>query len=168
MIAVASANSDRKACLQAFGGDGDATAMSSNTQSGMALRNGTVDDAATAATLHAGQIGEGFLSMLGRRFLRRLYRRVARSPGSFLLVVEDGGDTVGFLAGSTDVAGLYRSFLVRDGAAAMLACGPRLLGLGGASWRLFATATTIQPTVVSCWRLRSIRQHATKGRERCW
>ena len=47
----------------------------------MVLRTGTVDDAAAAAALHAGQISEGFLSILGPNFLRRLYRRVARTPG---------------------------------------------------------------------------------------
>jgi ribosomal protein S18 acetylase RimI-like enzyme len=108
-----------------------ATAMSSRTDSGIALRNGTVDDATAVAALHAGQITEGFLTVLGPRFLRRLYRRIVRSPGSFLLVVEDEATTVGFLAGSTDVTGLYRSFLVHDGAAAAFGCGGRLLR----SWR---------------------------------
>jgi ribosomal protein S18 acetylase RimI-like enzyme len=97
----------------------------------MVLRPGTEDDAAIAAALHAGQIGEGFLTILGPGFLRRLYRRVVRTPGSFLLVVEDGETTVGFLAGSTDVSGLYRSFVLRDGAAAAFQCGGRLLR----SWR---------------------------------
>ena len=97
----------------------------------MVLRPGTEGDAAVAAALHAGQIGEGFLTILGPGFLRRLYRRVVRTPGSFLLVVEDGETTVGFLAGSTDVAGLYRSFVLRDGAAAALRCGGRLVR----SWR---------------------------------
>ena len=69
--------------------------MNSDTRNGMVLRTGTVGDAAAAATLHAGQIGEGFLTILGPRFLRRLYRRVARTPGSFLLVVDDEGTTVG-------------------------------------------------------------------------
>ena len=105
--------------------------MNSNTQHGMVLRTGTEGDAAAAAALHAGQIGEGFLTILGPRFLRRLYRRVARAPGSFLLVVEEEATTVGFLAGSTDVPALYRAFVWRDGAAAALACGGRLLR----SWR---------------------------------
>jgi ribosomal protein S18 acetylase RimI-like enzyme len=108
-----------------------AKAMTSNKESGIVLRTGTVDDAAAAAALHVGQIGEGFLTVLGPAFLSRLYRRVARTPGSFLLVVEDGETTVGFLAGSTDVAGLYRSFFFRDGAAAFVTCGPRLVR----SWR---------------------------------
>jgi ribosomal protein S18 acetylase RimI-like enzyme len=105
--------------------------MSSSTPQGMLLRTGTVGDAGAAAALHAGQISEGFLTILGQPFLTRLYRRVARTPGSFLLVVEDGTATAGFLAGSTDVSGLYRSFLVHDGAMAALACGGRLLR----SWR---------------------------------
>jgi ribosomal protein S18 acetylase RimI-like enzyme len=105
--------------------------MNSNKESGIVLRTGTADDAAAAAALHVGQIGEGFLTILGQDFLSRLYRRVARTPGSFLLVVEDGETTVGFLAGSTDVAGLYRSFFLRDGAAAVITCGGRLVR----SWR---------------------------------
>ncbi len=48
-------------------------------------------------------------------------------PDSFLLVVEDAGKTVGFLAGSADVRGLYRAFLLRDGAATALASPGRLL-----------------------------------------
>lgn len=111
-----------------------AKAVNSNTESGMVLRTGTEADAAAAAALHVEQIGEGFLAALGPNFLCRLYRRVARTPGSFLLVVVDGTTTVGFLAGSADVAGLYRSFILRDGAAAALACGGRLLR----SWRRVA------------------------------
>ena len=105
--------------------------MTPNKESGIVLRTGTVDDAAAAAALHVGQIGEGFLTVLGSAFLSRLYRRVARTPGSFLLVVEDGETAVGFLAGSTDVSGLYRSFFLRDGAAAVITCGGRLVR----SWR---------------------------------
>jgi ribosomal protein S18 acetylase RimI-like enzyme len=104
-----------------------ARAMDSSSGNGLVLRSGTEDDAAAAAALHAGQITEGFLTFLGARFLRKLYRRVTRSPGAFLLIAETGGATVGFLAGSTDVAALYRSFVRRDGAAAAVACGGRLL-----------------------------------------
>jgi ribosomal protein S18 acetylase RimI-like enzyme len=105
--------------------------MGSSTWNRMVLRTGTESDAAAAAALHAGQISEGFLAFLGPRFLGRLYRRIARTPSCFLLVVEDDGATAGFLAGSTDVRALYRSFVLRDGVAAALACGGRLLR----SWR---------------------------------
>jgi ribosomal protein S18 acetylase RimI-like enzyme len=93
----------------------------------MVLRTGTDDDAAAAAALHASEIADGFLTSLGPSFLRRLYRRVVRVPGSFLVVAEDGGTTVGFLAGSTDVRGLYRAFLWHDGPAVALGDAGRLL-----------------------------------------
>jgi ribosomal protein S18 acetylase RimI-like enzyme len=99
----------------------------SSTAHGMVLRSGTDGDAAAAAALHAGQISEGFLTFLGERFLRRLYRRLVRTPGSFLLVADFEGSTIGFLAGSTHVRALYRSFAWRDGVPAMAACGGRLL-----------------------------------------
>lgn len=105
--------------------------MDSTIQDGIVLRSGTVHDATAAAALHAGQISEGFLSILGPKFLRRLYRRVALHGSSFLLMVETGGSPVGFLAGSTDVAALYRAFLWRDAIAAVFACGGRLVR----SWR---------------------------------
>jgi ribosomal protein S18 acetylase RimI-like enzyme len=108
-----------------------AKAMDSNTQNGILLRLGNADDAAAAAALHAGQIGEGFLSALGPKFLRRLYRRITLVPESFLLIVESDGQTVGFLAGSTEVAALYRAFVGHDGAAAVLTSFWRLLR----SWR---------------------------------
>jgi ribosomal protein S18 acetylase RimI-like enzyme len=97
----------------------------------MVLRTGTEADTPAAAGLHAGQISEGFLSFLGPAFLRRLYRRVARSPSSFLLIVEDDAVVVGFLAGSIDVAALYKAFLWHDGPVAALECSGRLVR----SWR---------------------------------
>jgi ribosomal protein S18 acetylase RimI-like enzyme len=91
------------------------------------VRTGTGADAPAAARLHAERIADGFLSFLGTGFLTRLYRRITRSPGSFLLVAEADGAVVGFIAGSADVGGLYRTFLVRDGLAAGLAAAPRLV-----------------------------------------
>jgi ribosomal protein S18 acetylase RimI-like enzyme len=86
-------------------------------------------DAAIAAGLHVEQISEGFLSLLGTGFLQRLYRRIRVHPHSFLLMADAQGTPVGFIAGSTDVAGLYRSFLWRDGAlAALQAAGPLARG----------------------------------------
>jgi ribosomal protein S18 acetylase RimI-like enzyme len=96
-----------------------------------AVRPATVDDAAAAASLHVEQIGEGFLSLLGPGFLTRLYRRITRTPGSFLLVAEVDGRVVGFVAGSGDVGYLYRSFLLRDGVQAALGAAGRL----AAGWR---------------------------------
>jgi ribosomal protein S18 acetylase RimI-like enzyme len=95
------------------------------------VRIGTERDAMLAATLHASEISEGFLPSLGRPFLARLYRRVVRSSRSFLLVAEDGGAAVGFVAGTEDVRALYRSFLLRDGVVATIAALPRVMR----SWR---------------------------------
>jgi ribosomal protein S18 acetylase RimI-like enzyme len=93
------------------------------------VRTATDADSAAAAALHATQITQGFLSLLGPRFLRRLYRRISRTPHSFLLVADTQGTVSGFIAGSTDVAGLYRSFLLRDGVpAALESAGPLISG----------------------------------------
>ena len=93
------------------------------------VRPATDADAMAAAALHAGQISQGFLSLLGPEFLRLLYRRINRSPDSILLIADSEGATAGFIAGSTDVAGLYRSFLWHDGIRAVLAAaGPLVSG----------------------------------------
>jgi ribosomal protein S18 acetylase RimI-like enzyme len=91
------------------------------------VRAGGEADAGVAATLHAGQISEGFLSFLGPRFLVRLYRRITLSPHSFLIVAEREGTTVGFIAGSTDVSGLYKSFLWHDGVRAAAGAASRVI-----------------------------------------
>jgi ribosomal protein S18 acetylase RimI-like enzyme len=93
---------------------------------GVTVRTGRPADAASAARLHATLIADGFLSSLGPRFLRRLYARVARSEDSFLLVAEDEGVPVGFIAGSLALGRLYRSFLLHDGPAAALSAPLRL------------------------------------------
>ena len=82
---------------------------------------------AAAARLHSEQIGEGFLSSLGPRFLARLYRRVVRWPRSFLLVAEEDGVVVGHAAATEDVGQLYRQFLRHDGLVAGVVAAPRLL-----------------------------------------
>ena len=95
------------------------------------VRPATDADAPAAAALHVGQISQGFLSVLGPGFLRRLYRRIGRSPESFLLIATAHGTTVGFVAGSTDVARLYRSFLWHDG----IPAGIRAAGSLISGWR---------------------------------
>jgi ribosomal protein S18 acetylase RimI-like enzyme len=93
------------------------------------VRLGCEADAAAAGKLHAERIPGGFLAFLGSGFLTRLYRRVCRSSSSFLLIAEEGDQVVGFVAGSADVPGLYRAFVLRDGlASAFDALGPLLRG----------------------------------------
>ena len=91
------------------------------------IRIGDPLDASFAASLHANLIPEGFLSSLGEGLLRRLYRRVTRSPGSFLLVAECGDEGAGFLAGTVALGRLYREFALRDGVAAAARAARRLL-----------------------------------------
>lgn len=97
------------------------------TSGPVVVRAGRAQDSAGAGSLHAERISEGFLSHLGPRFLARLYRRITLVPDSFLLVAERHGDTVGFIAGSADVSGLYRSFVVRDGIPAALGSAGHLI-----------------------------------------
>ncbi len=84
-----------------------------------------------AAQLHATEIDEGFLSSLGPRFLRALYRRITRTDGSFLLIAQCDGEPVGFIAGSVAVRRLYGQFLLHDGVVVALAASLRILR----SWR---------------------------------
>jgi ribosomal protein S18 acetylase RimI-like enzyme len=105
--------------------------VDAETQAAPVLRPGTEADSTAAAGLHSMQIEGGFLSFLGPEFLRLLYRRIVRHPASFLVVAEEDRRVVGFVAGSTDVSGLYGSFVWHDGIRAAAACTPRLLR----SWR---------------------------------
>jgi ribosomal protein S18 acetylase RimI-like enzyme len=90
------------------------------------VRAGGVGDAPQVAALHAEHLPEGFLVALGPRFLRRLYARAARSPHAFLVVAEDGGGVLGFLAVAEDTGRFYRDFLVHDGLAAGVAAAPNV------------------------------------------
>jgi ribosomal protein S18 acetylase RimI-like enzyme len=85
------------------------------------VRFATLEDVRAIAALHASRIAEGFLVTLGPAFLRRLYRRVILSPGSFLLVADDDRSVCGFIAVAENTRALYREYLLRDGAAAAIA-----------------------------------------------
>jgi ribosomal protein S18 acetylase RimI-like enzyme len=91
------------------------------------IRAALPSEAADAARLHAEGIDQGFLSLLGPRFLGRLYRRITLDPGSFLIVATGYDRVLGFVAGSVDVPSLYRSFLRRDGVVAGLPALGRVL-----------------------------------------
>lgn len=93
----------------------------------MIIRPGGEGDVRAAALLHAHAIDEGFLPKLGTPFLIRLYRRIVRWPGSFLLVADESGDVIGQTAATEDVTRLYREFLVRDGLAAGISAAPGLV-----------------------------------------
>ncbi len=91
------------------------------------LRAASDGDDQVVGALHAEQIPEGFLALLGPDFLARLYRRIDRSPESFLLVADAGGRVAGFIAGSADLRALYAGFLLHDAPGAALGAARRLL-----------------------------------------
>jgi ribosomal protein S18 acetylase RimI-like enzyme len=68
-------------------------------------------DATAVARLHGETIAAGFLSKLGRRFLRQLYLGVAADPGACVWVAECDGEIFGFLAYAQDVGAMYRRVL---------------------------------------------------------
>jgi len=108
-------------------GSGSGPTLGGSERIPTSVRAGGPPDAAAAARLHGQLISEGFLSSLGPRFLRRLYSRIARAEGSFLLIAEIDHTPVGFIAGSEALRQLYRTFLLRDGVASALSAPVRLL-----------------------------------------
>lgn len=95
------------------------------------VRLATDADAAAVAALHQDLIDGGFLGVLGPRFLRRLYRRLVRWHGSFVVVATIDGCVVGMSGATTSVRRLYRAFAVRDGVVAAAAAAPTV----ARSWR---------------------------------
>ena len=94
------------------------------------IRAATANDATALAALHAARVTEGFLPSLGVRFLTKLYQRIIRSPYSCAFVADDGARILAFAAGTSNVARLYRDFIVRDGVSASIAVAPRALRAG--------------------------------------
>lgn len=95
------------------------------------LRLAGPSDAPATAALHASGIAEGFLPRLGPRVLRLLHRRITLEPSSFMFIASSGGTMAGFIAGTTDVGRLYRSFVQRDAWRAAILAAPRAPAL----WR---------------------------------
>jgi ribosomal protein S18 acetylase RimI-like enzyme len=100
----------------------------------MTPRFAALEDVDAVARLHASRIAEGFLVTLGPAFLRRLYRRVVVSNGSFVLVVDDGDRVCGFIAVAESTRALYREYLRRDGLAAAASAAPAIVRAPRAVW----------------------------------
>ena len=101
-------------------------AMLETTSIGEPRRAGERDVAAIAS-LHSSGINTGFLPKLGPRFMRVLYRAMAGWPGAVVLVIDDEGGPVAFVAGVTDTGAFYKHFLRHFGLRAILAAFPRIL-----------------------------------------
>jgi ribosomal protein S18 acetylase RimI-like enzyme len=65
------------------------------------------------ARLHASNIDQGFLSSLGLPFLTLLYESIDANDSSVLLLAQDGGKVVGFVAGAEGMGSIYRQLLRR-------------------------------------------------------
>ena len=63
-------------------------------------------------TIHLNTFTGFFLTFMGRGFLNQMYRSYCEHGDSGLLVAEDNGKTVGFLAYSGDFSGLYK-FMIK-------------------------------------------------------
>ena len=59
-------------------------------------------------TIHLNAFTGFFLTFMGRGFLNQMYQSYCEHDESGLLVAEDGGKAVGFLAYSGDFSGLYK------------------------------------------------------------
>jgi len=135
------------------------------------IRRGTAADAEAAARLHAGLIGDGFLASLGPRFLRHLYRCVARDPDSFLLMADVGDGppatpppVAGFLAGAVDLRALYRRFVWRHGLAATAGSLPRLVAALPRVWETLRHGAGPAPAAAGAELLAIAVDPAWRGR----
>jgi len=63
------------------------------------------------AELHIACIDQGFLATLGVSFLSLMYEAIDKSAEGVLFVAEDNGTIVGFIAGSSGTAAIYRRML---------------------------------------------------------
>lgn len=70
-------------------------------------------DLTSTAQVHRRSLPGGFFARLGTRFLARYHATFAAGPRATLLVAEDEGRIVGFLAGTVDNAQHYRDVVRR-------------------------------------------------------
>ncbi len=91
------------------------------------IRSAVPRDARALAELHASEIATGFLPLLGRRFMRILYKALIGWKGAVALVVDDGGGPIAFTVGVEDVGEFYSYFYRVHGWRAGLAALPRLV-----------------------------------------
>lgn len=78
------------------------------------------DDTAEIARIHYNEIDQGFLRQLGKNVLARLYRAIIENPESFVVIAKEQGETVGFIAGSTNVRSLYGDFFKKHAQAVLI------------------------------------------------
>lgn len=77
----------------------------------MDIRLGNKNDCSQAAEIHLKEIDQGFLNQLGEKFLYYFYRAMVNSPNAFLVVVEEKGSLIGFVAGCINLKKFYKEFV---------------------------------------------------------
>jgi ribosomal protein S18 acetylase RimI-like enzyme len=97
------------------------------TSAGIVIVPLSVAHADQVAALHRRYIDTGFLSSLGLRFLRRLYRAIPHVPSGFGYVGLRGERVAGFIACAEHVETLYRQALSRHGVSMAVALFPQAL-----------------------------------------
>ncbi|OOG37785.1 MULTISPECIES: GNAT family N-acetyltransferase [unclassified Rhodanobacter] len=80
------------------------------------------------AALHVANIDQGFLSLLGVRFVSLMYQAIDEGEESVLLVIERDDRVIGFVAGGSGMRPIYRRML-RHAPRVMLALLPSLFSL---------------------------------------
>lgn len=65
------------------------------------------------AQLHVEGINQGFLASLGVSFLSVMYQAIDEGPDSILIVCQNGGQVIGFVAGAVGMRGVYLRMLKR-------------------------------------------------------
>lgn len=80
----------------------------------MIIRSAVQKDYRRIAELHSTSITTGFLSTLGADFLSELYKAMHAQNKACLLVAETENDVCGFIAGTIDTKGLYKSVLLKN------------------------------------------------------
>lgn len=67
------------------------------------------------ALIHKAEIKDGFLSTFTVSFLSRLYRSLANSPYSFLIVAIENNRVIGFICGGINTGKAMRRFILHHG-----------------------------------------------------
>lgn len=114
----------------------------------MGIVSMTASHAPAVAKLHRDSIKTGLTAWLGQRFCEKLYRALADTPHSFVLVYEDETNQVlGFVCGATDTSKMYRSVLRR-----------KFLSLGLAAFGKLIRPSTIGRVLTAAKRPRSFKE----------
>ena len=113
--------------------------------------------APAVAALHRQSIRTGLIAWLGQRFCAQVYRGMARSPHSFVLVCEDeNGRVLGFVCCATNTSRMYRSVVTRRFVPLTLTAIGKVLthpSVVRDMWRALRRPRTFQGETYASWDL---------------